>query len=129
VAEAEGFRSAGAWLSHHARIRRSDAASDLTLAKALDRDRPVLTTGLREGRVNVAQARVIASALDELPTHVDADVLAKAELHLVALAAEYDPSELAKLGRRILEVIDPERFEEEEARKLADAEQHAREKQ
>src|SRR5690606_9047140 len=28
VAGVEGFRSAGAWLSHHARIRRGDAAAD-----------------------------------------------------------------------------------------------------
>lgn len=129
VSEAQGFRSTGDWLSHHARIRRSDAAADLSLSKALDRDRPVLAVGLREGRVNLRQARVIAAALDELPTRVGAEVLAKAEVHLVRLAAEYDPSELAKLGRRILEVIDPERFEEEEARTLADAEKHASEKQ
>src|SRR5690606_37497022 len=51
------------------------------------------------------------------------------ETHLVGLAAEHDPSAFAKLGRRILEVIDPERFEEEEARKLANAEKHAAEKQ
>ncbi|WP_162598775.1 HNH endonuclease signature motif containing protein [Nocardioides gilvus] len=129
VADAEGFRSAGAWLSHHTRLRRSDAAADLSLAQALDRDRPVLATAVREGRVNVAQAKVIVTALEELPTRVGVEVIAKAEAHLVGLAANHDPTELARLGRRILEVIDPERFEEEEARKLADAEQYAAEKQ
>src|SRR5690606_21772159 len=118
VAEAEGFRSAGTWLSHHARVRRTDAVADLSLAKMMDRGHPVLAAGVREGRVNIAQARVIEAALAELPTRVGVDVIAKAETHLVGLAAEHDPSALAKLGRRILEVIDPERFEEEEARKL-----------
>lgn len=129
VADAEGSRSAGAWLSHHARLRRGDAASDLALAKALDRDRPVLAASVREGRVNIAQAKVNVAALAEIPTRVGVEVLAKAEVHLVDLAAEHDPTELAKLGRRILEVVDPERFEAEEARKLIDAEKHAGEKQ
>lgn len=117
VAQAEGARSCGAWLSQHARLRRGDAAGDLVLAKALDRDRPVLAAGVREGRVNIAQAKVIVAALAEVPTRVGVEVVAKAEAHLVDLAGEHDPSELAKLGRRILEVVDPERFEEEEARK------------
>ena len=129
VAGAEGFRSAAAWLSHHTRMRRGDAAADLSLATALDGERPVLAAAVREGRVNVAQARVIAGALAELPTRVGVEVIAKAEAHLVDLADDHDPSALAKLGRRILEVIDPDRFEEEEARKLADAEKHAAERQ
>src|SRR5690606_4449889 len=118
-----------AWLSHHTRMRRGDAAADLSLAEALDRDRPVLAAAVREGRVNVAQARVIAATLAEIPTRVGLDVIAKAETHLVELAGDHDPSALAKLGRRILEMVDPERFEAEEARKLADAEKHAAERQ
>src|SRR5690606_9900601 len=129
VASVEGFRSAGAWLSHHTRMRRGDAAADLSLATALDRDRPVLAAGVREGRVNVAQARVIAHALDELPTRVGLEVIAQAEAHLVELAGEFDPTALARLGRKILAVVAPEVEEAEEARKLKNAEKRAAEKQ
>ena len=129
AAEADGHRDVAAWLSAHAQVRRSDAAADLRLAKALDRDLPVLARSLREGRVNLAQARVIAAAIEELPAHVGQDVIAQAEAQLVELAGEHDPTALAKLGRRILEVVDPERFEAEEARALAKAEKRAAEKQ
>ncbi|GGD17342.1 HNH endonuclease signature motif containing protein [Nocardioides daphniae] len=129
VAEREGFRSIATWLAHHGHVRRGDAAADLRLAEALDRERPTLAAGVREGRVTIAQARVIAAAVEELPDRVGRDVIEAAEAKLVELAADHDPSDLAKLGRRILEVVDPDRFEDEEARRLADAEKHASERQ
>ena len=129
VAEADGHRDVAAWLAAQAQVRRSDAAADLRLAKALDQSLPVLARSLREGRVNIAQARVIAAAVEELPAHVGQDVIEAAEAKLVELADEHDPTALAKLGRRILEVVDPERFEAEEARALAEAERRADERQ
>ncbi|QCX26613.1 HNH endonuclease signature motif containing protein [Nocardioides jishulii] len=129
VAGAEGFRDAAAWLAFHTRTRRGDAAADLRLAVALDRERAVLARAVREGHVSIAQARVIAAAVEELPSRVGADVIEAAEVRLVALAADHDPSALVKLGRRILEVVDPDRFEEEEARRLAEAEKRAAERQ
>lgn len=39
------------------------------------------------------------------------------------------PTALTRLGRRILEIVDPERFEAEEARVLAEAEKRAGERQ
>ena len=129
VAAAEGFRDAAAWLSANTRVRRSDAAADLRLGVALDRELPVLAQAVREGRVNLAQARAIAAAVEELPRRVGQEVIERAEAKLVELADEHDPTSLAKLGRRILEVVDPERFEAEEARALAEAEKRADEKQ
>ena len=129
VAEADGHRDIAAWMAANAQVRRSDAAADLRLAKALDRDLSVLARALREGRVNLAQARVIAAAVEELPARVGKDVIEQAEVKLVELADEHDPTALAKLGRRILELVDPERFEAEEARALAEAEKRADEKQ
>ncbi|QCC76465.1 HNH endonuclease [Nocardioides daphniae] len=129
VAESEGFHSTGTWLAHHGRVRRADAMADLRLAEALDRGLPVLARALREGAVNLAQARVVAGAVGELPDRVGQDVVALAEAELVRLAADHDPKELAVLGRRILEVVDPERFEDEERRRLDDAEKRAQEKQ
>lgn len=129
VAERDGFHSAGSWLAHRGRVRRADATADLRLAEALDKERPVLAQALREARVNLAQARVIAAAVEELPDRVGRDVIAKAEAELVRLASQHDPRELTILGRRILEIVDPERFEDEERRKLDDAEKCAQEKQ
>lgn len=129
VAQAEGFHSVASWLTHHTHVRRPDAAADLKLAVALDRDLAVLATAMREARVNVAQARVIAHALSELPDGIEPEVAALAEAELVRLAGEHGPADLAKLGRRILELVDPQRSEDEERRKLEDAEKAAQEKQ
>ncbi|GGD24811.1 hypothetical protein GCM10007231_25010 [Nocardioides daphniae] len=129
LAEREGFHTSAGWLAHHGRVRRSDAAADLGLAQTLARELPVLAAALREARVNVAQARVIGHAVSELPRRIGEDLIARAEAELVRLAEQHDPKELTVLGRRILEVVDPERFEDEERRKLEAAEKRAQEKQ
>jgi len=129
VADAEGHRDPAAWLAHETSMRRSDAAADLRLARALNRDLPVLCRAMREGRVSLAQGRVIAAAVGELPVRVGQETVRAAEMRLVELARDHDPRALAKLGRRILEVVDPERFEAEEARALAEVERRADEKQ
>ncbi|TKI60180.1 DUF222 domain-containing protein, partial [Nocardioides jishulii] len=59
------------------------------------------------------------------PDRVGAEVIAKAEAELVRLAADHDPKDLTVLGRRILQIVDPERFEDEERRRLQGAERQA----
>ena len=124
VAEETGARDAGAWTAAATHRRRGDCAADLRLALALA-DRPVLAAALREGRVNLDQARVIAAALAKLPADVPSSVVDEAEAALVAYADRFDPTELARLGRRILDVIAPEIAEAVEARHLADLEASA----
>ncbi|HTW15583.1 MAG TPA: DUF222 domain-containing protein [Nocardioides sp.] len=124
VAEESGARDVGVWAAAATHRRRSDCAADLRLALALA-DRPLLATALREGAVNFDQARVIATALAELPADVDAALVDQAEEALVGYAARFDPIELARLGRRILDVIAPEIAEAVEARHLADLEASA----
>ena len=65
---------------------------------------------------------MIHRAIAALPSSVAADVVAQAEAHLVAQAGVFGPKELARLGRRILEVVAPEIAEEAEARRLAELE-------
>jgi hypothetical protein len=124
VAEETGARDAGAWTAAATHRRRGDCAAEQRLALALA-DRPVLATALREGRVNLDQAHVIATALAKLPAGVSSSVVDEAEAALVAYADRFDPTELARLGRRILDVIAPEIAEAVEARHLADLEASA----
>ena len=67
LADSTGAKDAAGWLAHRTRTRFTDARADLALATALDRDRPVLAAGMRDGTVTVAQAHVIRRALDALP--------------------------------------------------------------
>jgi hypothetical protein len=74
----------------------------------------------------VPQAQVITHALDQLPTDkVSAEVLSRAEAHLVAEAAHFGPRELRILGRRILAIVAPEIDEQHEAEQLAKEERRA----
>ncbi|MEZ5096445.1 MAG: DUF222 domain-containing protein [Nocardioides sp.] len=117
------------WLTVHTGVLHEDARADHRLAVALDRRYATLAAGLRAGEVTVAQARVIARALDDLPDdlpeEVPADVVALAESTLVGHCAEFGPRQLARLGRRILDVIAPEIADAAEARRLAALEAHA----
>ena len=128
VAEETGARDVAAWFSHHTLAEPEGARADQRLAQSLDRDRPLVAAALSAGRCSVAQARVIAHALDELPTRLGRDVLTSAETTLVGYAEQFRPSQLRRLGRRILDVVAPEIADAEEGRRLADEERHAREK-
>ncbi len=76
------------------------------------------------GGVDEAQARAIVDALEALPDSVGHDVLGKAELHLIELAAHHGPEELERLGRRILDMVAPEIAKEKDKRRLeAEAEE------
>ena len=118
-------KDAAGWLAHHTRTRYADARADLRLAEALDRDRPVLSSAMREGAATLAQARVIDRALTALPAGVDAETISRAEAHLVDRAGEFGPAELGRIGRRILEVVAPDIAEAAEGARLAEMEAHA----
>ena len=125
LAAATAAKDAAGWLAQRTRTSYADARSDLRLAEALDRDRPVLAAAMREGSATLAQARVIERALTALPADLDASTVSLAEAHLVDRAAEFGPRELGRIGRRILDVVAPEVAERAEAARLADLEAHA----
>jgi hypothetical protein len=127
VAEGTAARDAGAWLAAETRSEPGPATADLHLAEQLDRRWLDLAGALGEGRVHLAQARVVAGALTALPADLDPATVELAEKHLVEAAADHRPRELARLGRKVLEVVAPEIAEAEEGRRLEDEEQRARE--
>ncbi|MFE6507290.1 DUF222 domain-containing protein [Nocardioides sp. NPDC057764] len=128
VAAESAARDVAAWLHHHTHQRPESLRADLHLATALDRTYALVAAAMRAGACNPAQAHVIVNALDDLPADLDVEMKTKAEEALVAYARQFDPVQLRRLGRRILEVIAPEIAEAEEARRLAAEETHARKK-
>lgn len=118
-------RDAAGWVHHHTRARFEDTRADLRLAVALARRYAVLAAAMREGAANLAQAHVIATALDDLPREIPTDIVTKAEETLVGHCADLDPRQLARLGRRIVDVVAPEIAEAAEAKRLAELEAHA----
>jgi len=125
VAEQAGARDAAAWLAHQARRDGDAARADARLASAFDTSYVRLRSAVADGAVSIAQARVIVRVLEDLPADLDADVVTRAEGVMVGYAADYNPSQLRRLGRHLLDVVAPEIAEQAEARRLADAEAHA----
>jgi Domain of unknown function (DUF222) len=119
VAAALDATSTAAWLRSRIPLTAAGATRDVALAATLDRTSHCATAGaLAHGRVLPEQAQVIVKAIDVLPSWVGEEERGRAEDHLVALAATHDAAALKVLGRRVLEVIDPEAADAELARRL-----------
>lgn len=127
VAAEHGSRSVAGWVAHRTRAGRGQVAAAAGLGEALDRRWRRVQAGVLAGAVNGGQARVIAHALDQLPTDLDPQVAGQAEAYLVAQAAVFDPRGLRMLGRRVLEVVAPDLVEDQERQQLEREERRAAE--
>ena len=98
-----GATSTANWWAHTCRLARPDAHRRTRLAAALaDQTHQPLRHALAAGEVAVEQARVILHALDELPTDLDPELVAKAQLYLVEQASLLDPKALRVIGQRLM---------------------------
>ncbi|WP_395692654.1 DUF222 domain-containing protein [Nocardioides sp.] len=113
-----------AW-AHATRQTTKAARGQVKLARALDAHART-ADALAAGRVNVDQARAIVQAVDELPAEAGPELAVRAEEHLLGLAKDHHAVALRILGRRLLEVVDPDAADAHEARKLKDEERDAR---
>lgn len=135
VADAAGSRDVAGWLAPTARLDAGRVRGEERTATALASRWRDVEAALGDGRVNVAQARVIVEALDAVATalaeHTNLgcserhDVLARAEAVLVEHAATFGPREMRRLGARILTVVAPQVADEAERKALEAAERAA----
>jgi hypothetical protein len=125
-----GATSTAAWLAAETRQTRAHCHARLRLARALDNPVfEVTRTALAAGALTVEQARVIVAAVEDLPAaEVSDDDRARAQHHLVGLAAEHDAKLLRVFARRLFEVIAPEEADRREGEALAAQERRARER-
>ncbi len=114
VAGQTGATSTANWFAHHTKATRAAAHRTTRLAAGLEAH-DLTREALAEGRVQVEQAEVILRALDDLPHDLDQAVVEEAEAHLLAEAVHFDAKALKNLGRRVLEVVDPEAADAHEA--------------
>ena len=124
VGTAHGLRDASAWLAVETRATRQETRRDLALGRALEQH-PAVADALTAGGVRTEQARVIAAAVDALPSHVPAGTRDLAEVTLLRLARHHDARELRQIGKRILDVVAPEVGESHEAEALEKEERRA----
>ncbi len=123
VPESVGATSVANWWAHETRMTRAEAHRKTRLATGLEHH-PAVRDALASGDLLVDQARVIIRAVEDLPDHVPAELVAQAEDHLVGEAAHFDAHGLRHLGRGLLHVIDPDAADAHHA-KLLEAEERA----
>ncbi len=127
VAAEHGARDVSGWLARAVRAEPARLRAEERLAGALER---YAATGraMASGAVNLEQARVIAAALDDLPDRLGTDVRERAERDLIALAADFGPADLRRLGAAILHTAAPDVADAEDARRLEEQERAAQER-
>ncbi len=126
IGDDSGATSTANWWAHATKTTRAATHRDVRLAKALDADahEPV-RRALAAGEVVVDQAAVIVRAVDALSEEAEAWVGPKAQRWLLDQAAVHDAKHLNVLGKRILEVVDPEAAVAHEAKLLEQEELEA----
>ena len=125
LAREQGAVSGAAWLRTRTRLT-SQAAGDVARVGASLAIHEATRAALASGGLCVEQAAVITRLLERLPHTVDTEQILAAEQYLLDQARVFDARTLRRLGRRLLEVIDPEGADAHEAAQLEDEEARAR---
>jgi hypothetical protein len=105
---ASGAASAAGWLRGVCRVDPRSATREVKLAAALSDQLAATGAALSSGTISMEHAVVIRHAIDSLPIAVDSDTRTRAEEHLLEEARRFDPESLARLGRHLRHVLDPD---------------------
>jgi uncharacterized protein DUF222 len=113
TAVATGAASTAAWLRHRLLLHRlllhpGAAKAEVSLAAEVDRELTETGAALTAGAITLDQAAAVAGAMRGLPGAVDPATRRQAEGWLLEQAAQFDPAALHKLGRHLVQVLDPE---------------------
>src|SRR6266508_3775709 len=119
--------STAEWVRYLLRIPHRQAKQLTGLARAVEGDAAATGTALAAGRISAEHAQVITDSLAALPEQAEGWVADAAEEHLLDAAADHDPKALHRLGRRIVEIIDPDHGDELLRRQLERADRQGEE--
>jgi hypothetical protein len=119
VADSLGARSTQALLRDVLRLSPAQANARVNAARRLGPREtatgellppqfPVVAAAQAAGEVSAEQARVITTTIEELPAAVRAEHDQSVEATLVEAARRFDPTVLARLGRHVQAVLDPD---------------------
>ena len=125
LAKRKGGASTQAWLRHRLQLSPADAKRQIGLAAALCGRLDLTRQALAAGDVSPAHAHVVVKVMDTLPTDLGAKAREAAERQLIGWCRDFDPAEVARLGRRLWEIVDPEAADAHEAKLLAKQEKEA----
>ena len=116
AAKKTGWVSPGDYLTAVAGGRHGHGGRLLRTARSLCAERPATLDALRAGKVSPEQAEVLTQTVAMLPQ--DPELRDRAEAALLAEADRLPASDLARAGRHLLEVLDPDGLARAEERAL-----------
>ena len=96
--------------------RPSDWAADPATGQGGSWSMPATAAALAEGAVSAEHAKVVANTMAAMPTCLDAEQVQAAERELAGWAGQYDPAEVASLGKALVHLLDADTLEEREQR-------------
>jgi Domain of unknown function (DUF222) len=126
VGEKAAASSTPAWLRHRLQLTPREAKQHTTLAAALAGRLELTREALAAGDISRGHARVVVQVMDTLPANLGVETLEEAERELVGWCRDFDPGQVARLGRRLWEVVDPDAADAHEAHLLERQERDAR---
>lgn len=125
LARQRGCPSTRAWLRSAHRIAPGEASRLVKTGKTLRDDLPVVGAALAAGDMSSAQAQVCVEAIADLPAQTPIAKRPQAEATMIEAAASFDPVILARIGRRLAEIIDPEGVQARDEQPIRDKEDDA----
>ena len=111
------YGSTGDWLTHLGGLRKGHGRQVVARAHALTGPLAVTHQAMTAGRVSPEQAEVIVRSIEQLP--VGEAVRARGEAVLVEQAEVFDATDLARTGRHLVHVVDPNAVDRKLERALA----------
>jgi hypothetical protein len=104
-------------LTPHQASARYEAAIDLGPRRGLTGETlppllPAVAAAQADGAISAEHAKVITGVIEELPPAMEPGQVTGVEERLVAEAARFDPSVLARIGRHLLDWINPDGTED-----------------
>jgi Domain of unknown function (DUF222) len=124
--ERSGATSTRAWLRCELQMSPVEAKREIELAAALAGPLELTRVALAAGAISRAHAQVVVKVMGTLPPGLGDETLQKAERELLGWCRQFDPRDVARLGRKLFEVIDPNGAEAREAKLLAKQERDAK---
>ena len=116
AAKVDGWASAKDFVTAATGGPKGSGRRLVALAHALAGDRCATGDDLAAGAVSRSQAEVVVAAVDRLP--VNPGLRAAAERLLLEQARDHDATDLARLGRRVVERLDPDGVDRRDERAL-----------
>jgi len=125
IAARRGCPSTRAWLRSAHRIAAGEASVLVKTATALRGELPGVGAALAGGELSLAQAQVCVTAIADLPAQTPVACRPQAEATMIEAGRSFDPVLLARIGRRLAEIIDPDGVQARDEKPILDKESDA----